>query len=239
MWVVGAPRQGRVKGAPPSETACPNGVFSMSTQSTTSVDEADAQIALLEELIGTIEGRLEHATTAPGSVDGEQLGLAEQGEVSTIVAMEELLEEKKAELEAAKSASTNTWVDEETSILEKNLSRYSLFASNHTHYWCPKWDAVIQYGGHSTTTKSENDRRGCEYVTHITFAVTELARRDGLDVYRDTRARLMDARELPATEALALVDDHCVPLGRYSASGEATDPHSQHDGVQKYRLRET
>lgn len=208
----------------------------MSVQNSSSTDEPAAQIALLEELIEEVDERLAETSSPPTD---EAATPEEKAETSAYVAVEELLEEKKARLEAQQNTQWGTTVDEETSIPVENLSRYVLFASDHRHYWCPKWDAVIQYGGHSTATGPGTGVTGAEYVTEITFAVTDLAKRDGMDVYRDTRARLMDARSLPATEAVAFVDDHCVPLGRHSATGEAADPRSRHHGVEKYRLLET
>ena len=202
----------------------------------TSTDERQAEIALLEDLIEEVDGRMDRADEQARNAAGSVPMLKSSGAASAYQSVREELTERKERLGRARDPS----VDFETTRRKDTVREAALSSDGSSAYWCPRWDAVIRWGGSSTEWVREDGRVGrTEYVTRVTFAVSELARRDGDIVIRDTRHRLMGSKTLPTAEALKLVEDECIPLERVSASAEARDPSARYHGVKKYRVVES
>ncbi|MDS0243089.1 MULTISPECIES: hypothetical protein [unclassified Haloferax] len=204
-----------------------------------STDERQVEIALLEDLIEEVDGQMDRADEQARNAAGSVPMLKSSGAASAYQNIREHLTEKKVALEHQQRRSNGANINRDSAIRDENLPQCELFSGKYKVYWCPKWNASIRYGGRSTEDVVEDGRVGrTTYTTEVTFAVRELSRQNGDVVYEDGRHRIMDAKTLPAREAVALVKDECIPLERVSASAEARDPSARYHGVKKYHVVE-
>jgi hypothetical protein len=221
-----------VKGAPPAVRRASE-VFPVMQSQLTYTTEEEAKLELLDDLLESVQTMEDAAETAATLLNDDQD--YEEGKVRAYELLAEKLGDRRTRLEQ-RARNRNESEEPPEGAIRKEACRDAQPSASKA-FWCAKWDAIIHWGG-STVRDFQHPNTGIpeDYVTQVAFAVDQLSRRQGDFVYRAKDRRLMDTRELPAANALELVNDHCTPLERVDASADVGHPAGSEPSIKQYRL---